>query len=101
MLKLRTRIKINSRVEIKCEKHVRYNPEKDGRDGIKGACARCLFLYQIFNTWQQLRNAAADYEQLTQPYEKIKPRTRQKATELSPQLTKVLNTLLPEEYKHK
>jgi hypothetical protein len=71
MLRLRTRLKLNSRVVIKCERHPRYNPEKKGRVGIKGACTRCEFLYAVFVAQQQLLNAARDFQQMTQAYEQL------------------------------
>jgi hypothetical protein len=79
LLKLKTKVKVNSRVEIKCDKHPRYNPEKDGRGGIRGACTRCEFLFAIFNTQQTFLNALRDYQQMTATYEKVMPRTVKKA----------------------
>ncbi len=33
----------------RCAKHKRYNPAVDGQGGIRGACARCSLLFDI---WQ-------------------------------------------------
>jgi hypothetical protein len=74
MLNIRTRLKMNSRVKIHCDKHTRYNPEKEGRGGVKGACARCEFMYAVYATQQTMLNAARDFQQMTQLYEQIKPR---------------------------
>lgn len=74
MLRLRTKLTIRSRVVAKCERHTRYNPEIDGRAGIKGECARCIFLYTIYNTQQTMLNAARDFSNMTSSYEQIKPR---------------------------
>lgn len=42
-------LKVRSRkFEGRCAKHKRYNPAIDGRDGIRGACARCTLLYDIW-----------------------------------------------------
>jgi hypothetical protein len=81
LLRLRTRLRMNSRVAIKCEKHPRYNPEKEGRGGIRGNCSRCEFLYAVFITQQQMLNAARDFQQMTQTYEQIKPRTKRAGAE--------------------
>lgn len=76
MLRLKTKLRVNSRVEVKCDKHPRYNPEKEGRGGIRGACTRCEHLFQIFNTWQTFQNALRDYTQMTVLYEKVQPRAK-------------------------
>jgi hypothetical protein len=100
MLRLNTKLTVKSRIAIKCDKHIRYNPEKDGRDGVKGNCSRCLHLLSIYNTRQAMLNAARDYEQLTQQYELVKPRTVvKKPVETSPALDKAFKTLLPQDEK--
>lgn len=95
MLRLKTKINFRSRVAIKCERHTRYNPEKDGKGGIVASCLRCYHLFQIFNTWQILQNSLRDYQQLTASYELVKPRTRKVATETSQELNRAFKTLLP------
>ncbi|MBI4909844.1 MAG: hypothetical protein HY820_39870 [Acidobacteria bacterium] len=45
MLKLRTR-----RFSGRCSRHKRFNPATDGRGGIKGGCARCQLLADIWET---------------------------------------------------
>ena len=99
MLRLTTKLTIRSRIAIKCEKHRLYNPEKDGQGGIKGNCARCSFLYTVYNTRQAILNAARDYENLTKMDELVKPRVRKPSTETSPELNKAFATLLPKEKK--
>ena len=37
MLQFTYKLKITERVKGKCSRHPRYNPEKDGRAGIRGA----------------------------------------------------------------
>ncbi|MCL4402491.1 MAG: hypothetical protein M1436_07510 [Acidobacteria bacterium] len=44
-MKIRTR-----RFSGRCAKHKRYNPAVDGREGIKGQCARCKLLMDIWET---------------------------------------------------
>jgi hypothetical protein len=44
-LKIRSR-KFNGR----CSRHKRYNPAIDGSGGIRGACARCGLLFDIWET---------------------------------------------------
>jgi hypothetical protein len=38
------------RFEGRCARHKRYNPSVDGRGGIKGNCARCNLLADIWET---------------------------------------------------
>jgi hypothetical protein len=97
LLRLKIKTKINSRVEVKCEKHRLYNPEKDGRGGIKGNCARCLHLLAIYNTFLQFTNGLRDYQQMTAPYEKVKPRAVPKPAGTSEALDKAFKTLLPKD----
>jgi hypothetical protein len=43
-------MKIRSRkFDGRCARHKRYNPAVDGQGGIKGGCARCTLLFEI---WQ-------------------------------------------------
>jgi hypothetical protein len=74
MLRLNTKLTIKSRIAIKCDKHPRYNPEKEGRDGVRGGCARCFYLHAVYNTRQSMVNAVKDYQQMTQECELVKPR---------------------------
>jgi hypothetical protein len=48
MLQFTYKLKITERVKGKCSRHPRYNPEKDGRAGIRGACSCCFSLYDLF-----------------------------------------------------
>jgi|HubBroStandDraft_1064217.scaffolds.fasta_scaffold1519434_1 hypothetical protein len=52
-------LKFKLKVREKCNKHPRYDPEKDGEAGIKGGCERCTVLYKIF---RQLDAARAIFE---------------------------------------
>ena len=74
LLRLTTKLTVKSKIVLKCEKHRNYNPEKDGRDGVRGACSRCLYILSVYNSRQALVNAARDYEQISKEFETIKPR---------------------------
>jgi hypothetical protein len=39
--------KVAERVKAKCERHPRYNPEREGRGGIKGVCFTCFSLFDL------------------------------------------------------
>jgi hypothetical protein len=44
-------VKIRSRkFDGRCSKHKRYNPAVDGVGGIRGGCARCGLLFEIWET---------------------------------------------------
>jgi len=48
-------MKIRSRkFDGRCAKHKRFNPAVDGRGGVKGACARCTLLTDIWEASLQL-----------------------------------------------
>jgi hypothetical protein len=36
MFQFTYKLKITERIKAKCERHPRYNPERDGRGGIRG-----------------------------------------------------------------
>ena len=43
-------MKIRSRkFDGRCARHKRYNPAVDGLGGIRGGCARCALLYEIWD----------------------------------------------------
>jgi hypothetical protein len=48
MLQFTYKLKITERVKGKCNRHPRYNPEKDGRAGIRGGCSCCWSLYDLY-----------------------------------------------------
>jgi hypothetical protein len=44
-------VKIRARkFDGRCARHKRYNPAVDGRGGIRGGCARCNLLFDIWET---------------------------------------------------
>ena len=47
MFQFNYRLKVAERVKAKCERHPRYNPEREGRGGIKGGCSTCFSLFDL------------------------------------------------------
>ena len=47
MFQFSYKVKIAERVKAKCERHPRYNPERDRRGGITGGCTTCFSLYDL------------------------------------------------------
>jgi len=65
-------MKIRSRkFDGRCAKHKRYNPAVDGRGGIRGACARCSLLADIWDTSiklnQLIRRFDPNHDDLQKP----------------------------------
>jgi hypothetical protein len=65
-------MKIRSRkFDGRCAKHKRYNPAVDGRGGIRGACARCSLLADIWeaslNLNQLIRRFDPNHDDLQRP----------------------------------
>ena len=52
MFQFTYKLKITERVKAKC--HPRYNPERDGRGGIRGGCSTCFSLFDLFHARQTL-----------------------------------------------
>lgn len=95
MIKLRLDLKLKSRLQLRCDKHPRYNPERDGIKGYKAQCKTCEQVSNLFLLWQRVRNTVAEYEVATKPFETCKPAMRRaKATGTSPELNKALGFLL-------
>ena len=76
MLKLRTDLRIRSRLVLKCDNHVRYNPDKDGAGAIRGNCPTCAALLTAYQARHHLLAAAKDYAIKAEPFETFKPRAR-------------------------
>ena len=47
MFQFTYKLKITERIKAKCERHPRYNPERDGRGGINGGCSACFSLFDL------------------------------------------------------
>lgn len=39
---------IKYKIEFKCLKHPKYNPLKDGQNGIKGGCTQCSMIFEAY-----------------------------------------------------
>jgi hypothetical protein len=57
------RLKVRSRkFEGRCARHKRYNPAVDGRAGIRGACARCTLLCDIWESSLKLNQLIRKFD---------------------------------------
>ena len=75
-MKIRTR-----RFSGRCARHKAYNPAVDGRGGIRGNCARCSLLADIWETAMKLNGLIRkfdpshdDVQELKKPEPAIDPR---------------------------
>ena len=61
MFQFSYKLKVAERVKAKCERHPRYNPERDGRGGIKGGCSTCFSLYDLHQARLTLDSAHHEF----------------------------------------
>lgn len=69
-------MKIRSRqFDGRCAKHKGYNPAVDGRGGIRGGCARCDLLFEIWESSlklnQLIRKFNPAHDDLKRPQPKL------------------------------
>ena len=62
------KLKISKRVKAKCERHPRYNRERDGRGGIRGGCSTCFSLFDLFHARQSLDAAQREFLRRAAPW---------------------------------
>ena len=68
MLQFTYKLKITERVKGKCSRRPRYNPEKDGRAGIRGACSCCFSLYDLHQARIALDAAQREFVRRATPW---------------------------------
>lgn len=68
MFQFSYKLKVAERVKAKCERHPGYNPERDGRGGIKGGCATCFSLYDLHQARFALDSAHREFLRKALPW---------------------------------
>ena len=68
MLKFTHKVQVRERVVARCDRHPRYNPEKDGRAGIKGGCSACWSLYDLLDARLKLDAAVREFLRRAGPW---------------------------------
>jgi hypothetical protein len=82
MLQFTYKLKINERVKGKCSRHPRYNPDKDGRAGIRGGCSCCFSLYDLYQARMALDAAQREFIRRAAPWVRSRqPRRTKSASE--------------------
>jgi hypothetical protein len=77
VLQFTYKLKLSERVKAKCSHHPRYNPEKDGRAGIRGGCSTCFSLYDLHQARVALDVAQREFVRRAGPWAlRREPRAR-------------------------
>jgi hypothetical protein len=67
-------VKIRSRkFDGRCSKHKRYNPAVDGVGGIRGGCARCSLLFEIWEASLNLNRLIRKFDPKHDDLQQSKP----------------------------
>ena len=48
MLRLKINLQVRRSVRVKCPRHPRYSPEREGAGAIRGGCRCCLTIYELY-----------------------------------------------------
>jgi hypothetical protein len=76
MFQFTYKLKVAERIKGKCNRHPCYNPERDGRGGIKGGCSACFCLYDLQQASRALDAAHREFLRKAVPWaRRSKPRT--------------------------
>ena len=83
MFQFNYNLKVSERVKAKCDRHPRYNPERDGRGGIKGGCSTCFSLFDLHQARLSLDAAHREFLRRALPWTRIRL-TRAKSRPVKP-----------------
>jgi hypothetical protein len=72
MFQFNYRLKVAERVKAKCERHPRYNPEREGRGGIKGGCSTCFSLFDLHQARLSLDAAHREFLRRALPWTRVR-----------------------------
>jgi hypothetical protein len=84
MFQFTYKLRITERIKAKCDRHPRYNPERNGRGGIRGGCSACFSLFDLHHARLSLDAAhreflrrAIPWMRVRQPRNKAQPRVHE------------------------
>ena len=80
MLQFTYKLKLTERVKAKCGRHPRYNPERDGRAGIRGGCSTCFSLYDLQQARLALDVAQREFIRRAAPWARPRQPRQRRAT---------------------
>lgn len=69
LFKLRYKEKINEAVTAKCPRHPRFDPEQDGRAGLKDRCSTCYELLALHQSRLDLDLAIREFRRRAAPWQ--------------------------------
>ncbi len=72
MFQFTYRLKVAERVKAKCDRHPRYNPQRDGRGSIKGGCSTCFTLLDLHHARLTLEAAHRDFIRKAAPWTQVR-----------------------------
>jgi hypothetical protein len=72
MFQFNYKLKVAERVKAKCERHPRYNPEREGRGGIKGGCSTCFSLFDLHQAKLSLDAAHREFLRRASPWTPVR-----------------------------
>ena len=82
MFRFNYKLKVSERVKAKCDRHPRYNPEREGRGGIKGGCSTRFSLFDLHQARLSLDAAHRKFLRRAVPWTRIRlPRAKSRPTE--------------------
>jgi hypothetical protein len=73
MFQFTYKLKITERIKAKCERHPRYNPEREGRGGIRGGCSACFSLFDLHQARLSLDAAPPRVSEKSYPMDESAP----------------------------
>ena len=80
MFQFNYKLNVAERVKAKCNRHPHYNPERDGRGGIKGGCSTCFSLFDLHQARLPLDAAHREFLRKATPWSQVRqPRNRTNA----------------------
>ena len=72
MFQFNYKLKVAERVKAKCKRHPRYNPEREGRGGIKGGCSTCFSLFDLHQARLSLDAAHREFLRRALPWTRVR-----------------------------
>ena len=72
MFQFNYKLKVSERVKANCDRHPRYNPERDGRGGTKGGCSACFSLFDLHQARLSLDAAHREFLRRAGPWTRIR-----------------------------
>ena len=77
MFQFTYKLRITERIKAKCDRHPRYNPERDGRGGIRGGCSACFSLFDLHQARPSLDAAHREFLRRAIPWTRVRqPRSK-------------------------